>query len=75
MTRAPFFAAGAIFAMLFAWQSCQVLVREPAHPKAERTQDDYPLGVGYTWVYKSVEGFQVVRQFVAEKDGWFDMRF
>ena len=75
MNRAGYVIVGGLLAILFAWQSCQVLVREPSHPKAERTADDYPLGVGYTWVYKSVEGFQVVRQFVAEKDGWFDMRF
>lgn len=79
MKRAPFFIVGAVFTVIFGWQSCQVLVREPAHPRAEATDEDYPLVPGLVWVYKSVEGFQVVRKLDPEIEEaghrWFVMNF
>jgi hypothetical protein len=79
MNRWPFVAAGVVLTAIFSWQSCQVLVREPAHPPAQATEEDYPLAVGLVWVYKSAEGFQVVREFVGDVEDsghrWFDMSY
>lgn len=60
--RAPFLMAGVVLAALFGWQSCVVLLSEPAHPRAAWMDDDYPLEPGLTWVYKANLGVQVVRR-------------
>ena len=79
MKRAPYFIAGAIFTVIFGWQSCQVLVSEPTHPRAEPSNEDYPLAVGLTWVYKAAGGFQVIRRLAPEVEEaghrWFEMQF
>ena len=84
MKRAPYFIAGAIFTVIFGWQSCLQLVREPGHAKAAPVEDDYPLETGLTWVYKAPMGMQVVRRVgepVAIQQGkrfdhpWYLMQF
>jgi len=59
--RAPFFVAGALFTVIFGWQSCLQLIRVPSQPRAAWMDDDYPLEKGLTWVYKAAAGLQVVR--------------
>ncbi len=77
--RAPFLLAGVAFAALFGWQSCLALVREPSHPAAVSTEEDYPLTAGLTWVYKAAGGFQVIRKLAPEVEEaghrWFEMNF
>ena len=85
LKRTPFLVAGAVLATVFAWQSCLLLVREPAHPKAAILEDDYPLEKGMTWVYKAAAGLQVVRRvddlqtiiMTSSREGtaWFKMHF
>ncbi len=80
MNRAPYVIAGLLFAVIFGWQSCLLLVREPAHPRATTQEDAYPLESGLTWVYKSAMGLQVVRRakmsFVNLPElGWFQMEY
>lgn len=75
MTRAPYLIVGLLLAAVFAWQSCQALVREPAHAKASPAEDDYPLEEGLTWVYKSSTGLQVVRRVVKSSGEGFEMQF
>jgi hypothetical protein len=76
VNRTPYLVAGAVLAALFAWQSCQLLVREPAHLTAPPQEDYYPLKQGLTWVYRSATGMQVVRRVSYEPvDGWTQMQF
>lgn len=84
MNRPLYILAGIAFAGLFAWQSCQVLVGEPAHPRAAMQDDDYPLVEGLTWVYRSPLGLQVVRRLEKSRlidpgdeasGGWLRMNF
>jgi hypothetical protein len=62
VNRIPYFVAGAVFAALFSWQSCLLLIREPVHPPAVIEDEDYPLEPGHVWVYKASMGLQVVRR-------------
>lgn len=85
--RAPFLIAGAVIAGFFGWQSCQVLIREPAHPPAAIEDNDYPLEPGLIWIYKSGTGLQVVRRVVSaqhigrvpphfhDMETWFEVQF
>lgn len=79
MNRTPYVVAGLAFAIIFAWQSCQLLIREPSHPRAQVTEEDYPLVAGLTWVYKAAGGWQVVRKLAPEVEEaghrWFEMNF
>jgi hypothetical protein len=79
LKRAPFVIAGLVLAGIFMWQSCQLLVREPPHPKATPTEEDYPLEAGLVWVYKAPGGWQVIRKLGPEVEQaghrWFEMRF
>jgi hypothetical protein len=77
--RTPFVVAGLVLAALFGWQSCIALQREPTHPAAQPSDEDYPLIPGLTWVYKSASGFQVIRKLAPEVEEaghrWFEMNF
>ena len=75
MNRTPYLVAGAVLATVFAWQSCLQLVREPSKPRATIVEDDYPLAVGLTWVYKAPMGLQVVRRVGSSTDGGLEMQF
>ena len=79
MNRTPYVVAGAVLAALFAWQSCQLLVRAPSHPRATVSDEDFPLETGLQWVYKAANGFEMVRKLgpVVEEAGhqWRQMQY
>lgn len=62
MSRPLAVLIGTLLFAVFGFHSCLILVREPAHPRAKLLDDEYPLEIGLTWVYKSPLGFQVVRK-------------
>ena len=75
MKPLPFVIAGLLLAAFFGFQGLALLTREPAHPRASYLDDDYPLEVGLTWVYKSPMGLQVVRRIGPYRSPWYEMQF